>query len=116
MGLPPAKIDQIQFAPLTEFGSALTPNEQAQLVQSWMSGAISHMTVLSNFRKAGILGEGRTEADELNQLQAEANDPNDPTNRIATSLTQPDRQDSIDDRSQRQLADTQQESVPKSAN
>lgn len=71
MGLPQAKIDQIKFSPLTEFGNALTPQEQEQLVKSWMAGAISHMTVLSNFRKAGILGEGKTEEDELAQINKE---------------------------------------------
>lgn len=71
MGLSQAKIDSIRFAPLTEFGNALTPQEQEQLVKSWMSGAISHMTVLSNFRKAGILGEGKSEEDELEQIYNE---------------------------------------------
>jgi hypothetical protein len=71
MNLPESKIDQIKFSPLTEFGSALTPQEQEQLVASWMAGAISHMTVLSNFQKAGILGEGRTSEDELEQIKTE---------------------------------------------
>lgn len=75
MGLSQAKLDQIRFSPLTEFGSALTPQEQEQLVKSWMAGAISHQTVLSNFRKAGILGEGKTEEDEISQLKTEASDP-----------------------------------------
>lgn len=71
MNLSQDKIDSIQFKPLTEFGSALTPDEQRQLVDSWISGAISHQTVLLNFRKAGILGEGRTEEDELKALEKE---------------------------------------------
>lgn len=75
MGLPQSKIDEIRFSPLTEFGSALTPQEQEQLVKSWMAGAISHQTVLSNFRKAGILGEGKTEEDEIAQLKSEFSDP-----------------------------------------
>lgn len=70
-GVPESRMKEIKFSPLTEFGSALTPQEQEQLVQSWLAGAISHQTVLSNFRKAGILGEGRTEDDELKQLQKE---------------------------------------------
>lgn len=71
MGLPQEKIDQIKFRPITEFGLALTPQEQKQLVDSWMAGAISHMTVLTNFRKAGILGEGRSEEDELDAIESE---------------------------------------------
>jgi hypothetical protein len=83
MGLSEDKIAQIKFSPLTEFGSALTPQEQEQLVASWLAGAISHQTVLTNFRKAGILGEGRTEDDELSQLQSEQNSPSSPINQMA---------------------------------
>lgn len=86
-GLSEEKIAQIKFSPLTEFGSNLTPQEQKELVASWLAGAISHRTVLSNFRKAGILGEGRTEEDEIERLIEEANDPNSPRNLVDATLT-----------------------------
>jgi hypothetical protein len=72
MGLSDAALAEITFKPITEFGLALTPQEQEQLVQSWLAGAISHDTVLTNFRKAGILPEGVSEENELTKIQSEA--------------------------------------------
>lgn len=75
MGLSEAAIAEISFKPITEFGVALTPQEQEQLVQSWLSGAISHNTVLTNFRKAGILPKGVTEDKEIENIGSEKPTP-----------------------------------------
>lgn len=63
MGEDPNKVS---FRPITEFMSpALTAQEQTALVNSWVQKAISHSTLLENFRKAGLLKDGSTVEDEM---------------------------------------------------
>jgi len=62
-------VDETTFSPNQEFSTfALTANETIALVQSWQSGAISHSTLLENFRKAGTLQPGETVQDEIDRL------------------------------------------------
>ena len=52
-----------------EFSSfQMTANEQIALVQSWQAGAISTVTMLENFRRAGMLQEGQDPEAELENL------------------------------------------------
>ncbi len=67
MGLPSS---EVSYTPNQEFSTfALTANEQIAMVQSWQSGAISHSTLLENFRKAGMLKPGETVEDEQGVLK-----------------------------------------------
>lgn len=50
--------------------SRLAPEEQAALVSSWIAGAISHKTVLEQFRKGEILPSGRTDEEEVELIAA----------------------------------------------
>jgi len=53
-----------------EFSSfQMTANEQIALVQSWQAGALSSLTMLENFRRAGMLQEGEDPTVELERLQ-----------------------------------------------
>lgn len=62
--------EEISFSPNREFSTfALTANETVALVQSWQAGAISHSTLLENFRKAGMLKAGETVDDEKKTLK-----------------------------------------------
>ena len=66
--------DEVVFQPNNEFSTfALTANETVALVQSWQSSAISHSTLLDNFRRAGMLKAGETIEDEQKRLE----DPNE---------------------------------------
>jgi len=63
--------EEIRFVPNKEFSTfALTANEQIAMVQAWQSGAISHSTLLENFRAAGMLQPGSTVEDEQKILKA----------------------------------------------
>jgi len=62
--------EEVIFSTITDFSApALTAQEQQALVSSWMSGAISHPTLLENFRKAGILHDGETADEEIIRIQ-----------------------------------------------
>lgn len=61
--------DSVVFSTITDFSApALTAQEQQALVASWASGAISHPTLLENFRKAGILHDGETADEEITRI------------------------------------------------
>ena len=61
--------DEVIFQPNNEFSTfALTANETVALVQSWQSSAISHTTLLDNFRRAGMLKAGESVEDEQKRL------------------------------------------------
>ncbi|MCP3665734.1 MAG: DUF4055 domain-containing protein [Gammaproteobacteria bacterium] len=63
---------EVSFTPNQEFSTfALTANEQIALVQSWQAGAISHSTLLENFRKAGMLKPGETVEQEQETLEVD---------------------------------------------
>lgn len=67
-----ADFSEVQFMPLTEFMSpTMSAPEQNALVESWMSGAISHRTLLDNFRKAGLLITGETVESEMARAKKE---------------------------------------------
>lgn len=69
------KPDDVSFMPITEFmAPALTAQEQTALVESWVKNAISHETLLDNFRKAGILKEGETVEEEIERIKTELKD------------------------------------------
>ncbi len=62
--------ESVIFEPNDEFSTfALTANETVALVQSWQSGAISHSTLLDNFRRAGMLQAGDSVDDEKERLE-----------------------------------------------
>ncbi len=69
--------DEVSFLPITEFMSpALTAAEQRELVKSWVDGAISHFTLLDNFRRAGVLQEGDSIEDEIENIKNDIIKPN----------------------------------------
>lgn len=58
------------FEPNREFSTfALTANDTIALVQTWQAGAISHSTLLENFRKSGMLKAGETVEEEKSTLK-----------------------------------------------
>lgn len=59
---------EIEFTPITEFSGELTAKEKEVLLESWIKGAITKRTLLDNYRRAGVLGEGRTVDQELIDL------------------------------------------------
>lgn len=60
----------VSYTPNREFSTfALTANEQIALLQSWQGKAMSHSTLLHNFRKAGLLKPGETAEAELETLK-----------------------------------------------
>ncbi|MDX1698978.1 MAG: DUF4055 domain-containing protein [Melioribacteraceae bacterium] len=62
--------EEILFKPNNEFSTfALTANETVALIQSWQSNAISHSTLLDNFRRAGMLQAGDSVEDEQERLE-----------------------------------------------
>lgn len=65
--------EAISFMPLTEFMSpTLSAPEHKALVESWVAGAISHETLLENFRKAGLLKTGDTIDEEIDRVAKES--------------------------------------------
>jgi len=61
---------EVVFSAITDFSApAITAQEQQALVASWTEGAISHMTLMENFRRAGILQDGETPEDEVKRIQ-----------------------------------------------
>lgn len=63
----------IEFKAITEFmAPALTAQEQKAMVESWVAGAISKVTLLDNFRRAGVLPAGSSVDDELKRLEEES--------------------------------------------
>lgn len=67
------KDSEIVFLPLTEFMSpTLSAPEHKAIVESWVAGAISHQTLLENFRKAGLLKTGDTVDEEMTRVEKES--------------------------------------------
>jgi hypothetical protein len=64
--------DEVSFRPTQEFmTNGMSPSELTALVASWAERAISHSTLLENFRKAGLLKEGESVEDELATISSE---------------------------------------------
>jgi len=64
--------DDVVFRPTLEFmTNGMSPSELTALVASWAEGALSHSTLLENFRKAGLLKEGETIEDEMSTIKSE---------------------------------------------
>ena len=62
--------NEVTFNAVTDFSApALTAQEQDALVRTWVSGAISHATLLENFRRAGVLHDGETPDDEVIRIK-----------------------------------------------
>ena len=61
--------DELRFDPSKEFSTfSLTANETIALLQAWQGRAVSHSTLLENYRKAGMLQPGETVEDEMSRL------------------------------------------------
>jgi hypothetical protein len=88
--------NEVQFSSITDFSApALTANEQTSLVKSWVDGAISHTTLLENFRKGGLLHDGETPENEIERIKNDIIKPFVKENLIdKTSKT--DKTESID--------------------
>ena len=64
--------DNVKFVPLTDFmAPAVTAQEQRALVESWLDGAISKISLLENFSRAGMLPEGVSAEDEISRIEEE---------------------------------------------
>lgn len=62
--------DDVTFSTVTDFSApALTAQEQTALIASWTAGAMSHVTLLENYRKAGMLHDGETPTDEIERIK-----------------------------------------------
>lgn len=71
--------DEVSFLPITDFlAPSLSAQEITALVKSWVDKAISHETLLDNFRKAGLLQDGSSVEDEVKRvLEDMKNQPNE---------------------------------------
>lgn len=72
---------EVEFTPNTKFAEmTMSAQDVTALVSSWMSGGISHLTLLENLAEAGKLGD-RTPEEELEQIENEGpalgDDPNE---------------------------------------
>lgn len=64
-----------EFVGATDFAEhSLTPQGLNALVSSWVQGAISHDTVLNNFREANIISNQTTNEEEKNKIKIEEED------------------------------------------
>ena len=65
-----SNIEEVSYEPNKDFSTFTLPaDEQQSLVQSWQGGAISHTTLLNNFKKANMLLPGETVEDEIKRTQ-----------------------------------------------
>ncbi len=69
MGVDESKV---QVVPVTDFMSpTMSAQEQTALIASWVAGAISHITVLRAFYRAGMLENGEKIEDEQKRVEEE---------------------------------------------